>query len=189
MNCRCREMKYGHDEFAAATGGELVEVGPYRQTGRMVTLRVAAAEALRRLMTAAGAEHIDLIPISGFRSVDGQRALFLKAVRKYGSENEAAKWVAPPGFSEHHTGLAVDLGDGAAPDTDVETGFETTEAFRWLKRHGTEFGFVLSFPRDNPRGVAYEPWHWKYVGTAEAQHLFPAERTDSPVRAPDSSAR
>jgi D-alanyl-D-alanine carboxypeptidase len=67
---------------------------------------------------------------------------------------------APPGFSEHHTGRALDLTTPRSPV--LETGFEQTPAFAWLLSRADEFGFVLSYPRGNPCGFQYEPWHWCY---------------------------
>ena len=64
----------------------------------------------------------------------------------------------PPGFSEHHSGRALDLGtpgcDGLSED------FEATQAFEWLSESASRFGFVLSYPHDNAWGFSYEPWHW-----------------------------
>jgi len=151
---------------------ELVVVGEYRQSGRKVKMRADAAAALRDLMTQAAAAGVAIIPISGFRAIAYQESLFRKAVAKYGSEDAAVRWVARPGHSEHHTGLAVDLGDGDHPVCDVEPTFEETPAFHWLQENAAQFGFELSFPRNNPRGVNYEPWHWRFVGTPEAKQVF-----------------
>ena len=64
----------------------------------------------------------------------------------------------PPGYSEHHTGRAVDVAmDGAAQ---LELGFGQTPAFRWLSENANSFSFFLSFPVGNPHGFVYEPWHW-----------------------------
>ena len=155
-----------------ASKNELVVVGEYRQTGRKVQMRTDAALALTNLMAEAGASGIVIIPISGFRSIGYQEALFLKAVAKYGSEDAAARWVARPGHSEHHTGLAIDLGDGENAACDIEPPFEKTRTFDWLQKNAARFGFELSFPRNNPRGVNYEPWHWRFIGTPEAKQIF-----------------
>ena len=65
---------------------------------------------------------------------------------------------AYPGFSEHHTGRAIDIG---SPDcAHFEEIFETTREFLWLSEHAARFGFQLSYPRDNTAGIVYEPWHW-----------------------------
>jgi zinc D-Ala-D-Ala carboxypeptidase len=155
-----------------AAENELVVVGEYRQTGRKVKLRADAATALIDLITQARVSSVAIIPISGFRTSEYQESLFRKAVAKYGSEDAAVRWVARPGNSEHHTGLAIDLGDEENPACDVESPFEETRAFHWLQQYASQFSFELSFPRNNPRGVNYEPWHWRFIGTPEAKQIF-----------------
>jgi len=151
---------------------ELVVVGKYRQTGREVRLHTDAATALSNLMARARVAGVAIIPISGFRTVAYQESLFSKAVAKYGSEEAAVRWVGRPGHSEHHTGLAVDLGEEDSPACDVEPPFEDTRVFRWLQTNAADFGFELSYPRNNPRGVHYEPWHWRFIGTPAAKQIF-----------------
>lgn len=170
------ETKLGHFGYSEVAADELVEVGTYRQTKRIVQLHGAAAEALLRMIDAARQAAIELVPISGFRSVAYQEQLFARAIEKRGSEIEAAHWVAPAGYSEHHTGLAVDLGEGPEPEADVEAAFGDTVAYRWLMQHAAGFGFEMSFPANNPQGVGCEPWHWRFVGTAEAAGTFAAAK-------------
>ena len=158
--------------YNEAAEAALIIVGQYRQTGRAVKMCADAAAALTRLMAAARTAGSALVPISGFRTVKYQESLFQKAVAKHGSEAVASGWVARPGHSEHHTGLAVDLGDEASPACDVETSFEGTPAFRWLQANAARFGFELSYPRNNTSGINYEPWHWRFVGTPEAKQIF-----------------
>ena len=159
-------------------------VGTYRQTGREVRLRTDAARALLELMARARSEGVSLIPISGFRTVAYQEALFQKAVAKYGSEDAAVGWVGRPGHSEHHTGLVVDLGEEDSPACDVQPPFENTRAFQWLQKNAAGFGFELSYPRDNPRGVHFEPWHWRFVGTPEARQVFHSALRTPPAALP-----
>ena len=166
------ETKFGHHRYAQAPASELRDVGPYRATGRVVRMRRQAAEAFLKMAAAARAGKISLIPVSGFRTIDYQEGLFDNAIRKQGSPQAAAKWVAPPGYSEHHTGWTLDLGDETAPSTDVEPSFDQTPAFSWLKSHAAQFGFELSFPKDNPQGVSYAPFHWRFVGVEESKKLF-----------------
>jgi D-alanyl-D-alanine carboxypeptidase len=116
-----------------------------------------------------------------------QEKLFAKGIEKRGSEIEAARWVAPPGHSEHHTGLAVDIGEGPEPESDVEPAFGDTAAYRWLALYAASFGFEMSFPTNNPQGVGCEPWHWRFVGTVDAEQVFAAARKFSP--APRSALR
>jgi zinc D-Ala-D-Ala carboxypeptidase len=158
--------------YNEAAENELIVVGEYRQSGRRVKMRADAAAALLNLMTQAQAAGIMIVPISGFRTTAYQESLFRKAVEKYGSETAAMGWVARPGYSEHHTGLAIDLGDEETADYDVEPLFEQTRAFRWLQTNAAQFGFEMSFPQGNQRGVNYEPWHWRFIGTPEAKQIF-----------------
>jgi D-alanyl-D-alanine carboxypeptidase len=164
--------RFGHHRYDEAPFGELRSVGRYRATNRDVRLRAPAAEAFTAMAAAAAKDGIGLIPISGFRSAAYQRSLFDRATRRYGSAAKAARWVAPPGYSEHAAGWSLDLGDAAAPAADVDTSFETTAAFAWLARHAAEHRFELSFPRGNDQGVNYEPWHWRYIGVDDAHRLF-----------------
>jgi D-alanyl-D-alanine carboxypeptidase len=166
-------MTPGRPLYTEPAEAEMVTVGRYRQTGREVKLLADAANALLGLMAQARAAGVAIIPISGFRTVAYQEALFQKAVTKYGSEAAAVRWVGRPGHSEHHTGLVVDLGEEDSPACDVEPRFERTRAFDWLQSHAARFGFELSYPRDNPRGVHYEPWHWRFIGTPEAKRILP----------------
>jgi LAS superfamily LD-carboxypeptidase LdcB len=165
-------MTQGRPLYNEPAETELVVVGKYRQTSREVKLRADAAAALHNLMTQARAAGVAVIPISGFRTVAYQESLFRKAVAKYASEDAAVRWVGRPGHSEHHTGLVVDLGEEESPACDVEPQFEETRSFRWLQTNAAHFGFELSYPRDNPRGVHYEPWHWRFIGTSEAKQIL-----------------
>ncbi|MES2697070.1 MAG: D-alanyl-D-alanine carboxypeptidase family protein, partial [Verrucomicrobiota bacterium] len=74
------------------------------------------------------------------------------------SLEEILRYVAAPGFSEHHTGRAIDI--GSPEHIELDEDFARTTAFAWLERRTPEFGFVMSYPRDNPHGIGYEPWHW-----------------------------
>ena len=173
--------KLGHFAYAEVAPEYLVEVGHYRQTPRVVQLHRTAAEALARMIAAAASAGLELVPISGFRSVEYQAKLWAKAIEKRGSEIEAARWVAPAGHSEHHTGLAVDLGEGPEPESDVEPAFGDTASYAWLAKNAASFGFEMSFPANNSQGIGCEPWHWRFVGTAEAENVFAAARKFSPA--------
>ena len=70
--------------------------------------------------------------------------------------------IAIPGFSEHHTGKAIDIHANGHPV--LEEAFEKTEEFMWLSKNAASFGFRLSYPRANTLGIIYEPWHWFYTG-------------------------
>ena len=68
---------------------------------------------------------------------------------------------AAPGYSEHHSGLALDLGAPGEPP--AQESFERTATFAWLTQKACTYGFAMSYPRDNPYGIVYEPWHWRYA--------------------------
>lgn len=164
--------KFGHRSYGEAPSATLAPVGPYRDTGRVVRMRSSAAHAFLKMVSAARAEGVGIVPISGFRPISYQKTLFERAVKRYGSEQKASRWVAPPGYSEHATGWTLDVGDESQRGTDIEPSFESTPASRWLQKNAQRFGFELSFPPNNPQGVNHEPWHWRFIGTDEARAVF-----------------
>lgn len=130
--------------------------------GRECWLVPAALRAWRRMADAARADGVELVLVSGFRSADYQ-ARILAAKRARGlAMSDILAVNAAPGYSEHHTGRALDLTTPGCPP--AEPGFESTAAFRWLDTHAGRFGFRMSYPRGNPHGIVPEPWHWYYVG-------------------------
>lgn len=136
---------------------ELVEVGP-NLVGRMQRLTPEAARQWQAMVAAADQVGIQLLIVSGYRGVDYQAGLIRKKIEAGQAIGEILQVNAAPGHSEHHTGRAVDIATpGSRPLTEE---FEQTDAFRWLSSRAVEFGFSLTYPRDNPWGIAYEPWHW-----------------------------
>ena len=159
----------GHFPYPEAKATDLIEVAPG------LSLRREAAGALGDLLQEAAASGIDLRLLSAFRSINLQKHLFfdVKAQRNQSAE-ERAQVSAPPGFSEHSTGYAVDLGDGSRPQTNLSESFDQTRAYAWLVQNANRHHFQLSFPLQNRQGVSYEPWHWRFVGSAEALKQFEA---------------
>lgn len=133
----------------------VAEIG---ENGREHLLVPAAARAWGSLRQAAQADRVVISIVSAFRSVERQAEIVRAKLARGLSVDEILSVSAPPGYSEHHTGRAVDLTtDGVRP---LELEFEGTAAFAWLSRHAERFGFVLSYPRQNRYGYLYEPWHW-----------------------------
>lgn len=157
----------GHFPYSEASGTSLREIAPG------LLLHRDAASALLDLQDAAAADGVEIRVLSAFRSVALQKQLFfdVKSERNQ-SAIERARVSAPPGFSEHSTGYAVDLGDGRDPAANLSTAFERTAAFAWLKANANRFHFHLSFPQGNRQGVSYEPWHWRFEGSADALRTF-----------------
>ena len=125
-------------------------------------LTPAAANAWQTMQVAAMADDIRLQLISAYRSIDYQQQLFERKLARGQCIEDILQVNAAPGFSEHHSGNALDL--TVADIEPLTEGFEQTAAFRWLERNASRFGFVMSYPRDNPYGFIYEPWHWCYRG-------------------------
>lgn len=126
--------------------------------GRPVLLTPRAAAAWHRMRAAAALDGIELAPVSGFRSVARQARIIRLKLAAGESIGSILRFVAAPGCSEHHTGRALDIGRPGAEELNAR--FGRTRAFRWLARRAGRFGFRLSYPRDNPHGIGYEPWHW-----------------------------
>ena len=154
---------FGHRAYVAAASSELEAIGRYRKTKRTVYLHARARAAYEQMREAAARDGVTLVPISGFRSYAYQGELFKLAVKKYGSEASAARWVAPAGCSEHHTGLALDIGDLSRPACDTNPCFEKTKTYEWLVANAVRFGFELSFSAASEQ-VVFESWHWRFVG-------------------------
>ncbi|AKG24676.1 hypothetical protein IJ00_16015 [Calothrix sp. 336/3] len=169
-----QKTSYGHLQYAEANPNQMIIVSSYASgaSQRYESLRPEAALSLMKMIYAAREKGVWIIPVSGYRTIAQQQKLFQQQTQRKGSAKEAAKISAPAGYSEHHTGFAVDLADGKSPRLDLAFEFEKTDTYLWLKKHAQEFGFELSFPRNNPQGVSFEPWHWRYVGSPNAGSVF-----------------
>lgn len=134
---------------------------------------------LDAMINGAKSDGVDLLICYGYRTFAQSEALFEKQVNRqlaahpnYTREQavEAAKlWVAPPGTSDHHTGLALDI---VTPSNQVlDDNFAKTDAAKWMAAHSWEYGFVIRFPADktDKTGIAYESWHLRYVGRDNAK--------------------
>ncbi len=155
------------DAYAARTGLALVAepaalafAGPDRYR-RPLWLTRAAARGWQAMRAAAAHDGVVLEAISGYRSHDYQLGIFERKRARGLSVQEILNVNAAPGYSEHHGGRALDIGTPGEPP--AEESFEHTPAFAWLTRHAGDFGFVMSYPRGNPHGIVYEPWHWYFA--------------------------
>lgn len=129
--------------------------------GRPFILTTESAVAWKKMCAAATAEGIVVNPASGFRSFLYQKKLIEKQLTAGKQLDDILKATAVPGYSEHHTGRAVDL---CADKHVLEENFHQTETYQWLLKRAAEFKFRLSFPKDNQFGMIFEPWHWFFVG-------------------------
>ena len=103
---------------------------------------------------------------SAYRSYESQKNVYNNRVKNQGKESADA-YVAKPGFSEHQTGLCIDI-------TNKDRYFvEGTEEVEWLKENCSKFGFIIRYPKDKKdvTGIEYEPWHIRYVGKDVAKYI------------------
>ncbi|MCL2925970.1 MAG: M15 family metallopeptidase [Trichodesmium sp. MAG_R04] len=169
-----KENILGHLPYEEASWQELAPVFGNQN----VKLRSSAAEKFNVMADVAWSANIDLVPLSGFRTLADQKYLFFEVKANRGEEtSKRAEVSAPPGYSEHHTGYAIDIGDARMPETHLKVSFEKTIAFQWLQENASNYGFELSFPKDNPQGISYEPWHWRFVGDNHSLKTFEEARS------------
>jgi D-alanyl-D-alanine carboxypeptidase len=170
MNPRCasliEELKIpveglaarGLCEYAEAVELEIAEVG---EAGREFLLTPAAAAAWRAMKQAAADDGVQIALASAFRSIERQAEIIRAKLARGDAIDAILAISAPPGFSEHHTGCAIDIATPGCAALEVD--FEQTEAYAWLERNAARFGFRLSYPRGNRFGYQYEPWHWCFA--------------------------
>ncbi len=130
--------------------------------GKTQRLTPQTARAWRQMKQAAALAGVQLLVVSGFRSIAQQTELFRQKLAA-GHEIEAILRVnAAPGFSEHHTGRAIDIATPGSRPLTAE--FEQSKAFAWLTANAGTFGFRMPYGRRNSLGFDYEPWHWSQLG-------------------------
>lgn len=127
-----------------------------------------AKEAFEEMAKAAKKENLKIVAMSSYRSYSYQVDLYDKYKKKDGQE-AADKYSGRPGFSEHQSGLAVDVYNGKTEYTN----FESTKEFIWMEDHAHEYGFIIRFPKgkENETGYQYESWHYRYVGIEVATYI------------------
>lgn len=117
-----------------------------------------AAGAWLRMRHAAALGQVELQLVSAFRSIAYQVSIIERKLARGQDMAQILDVSAAPGYSEHHTGRAIDVTTPGFASLEEE--FEQSPAFRWLTHNAVKYGFSLSFPRGNRHGIAYEPWHW-----------------------------
>lgn len=138
-----------------------------------VRLRAEAAGALENMFAAAAAEGVSINVKSSYRSYETQFSLYNGYVATKGTA-EADTTSARPGFSEHQTGLAVDIGDAAAGTAcDFNSCFADTPAAKWVAAHGSDYGFIVRYGPGEEAMTGYlpEPWHLRYLGVGVARDM------------------
>ena len=156
----------GHLPYKEISEEKLVLIEPN------IEVHIDMRESLLNMREEARKDGIYLVFLSGYRSINLQNEIFYSLKSFWNQEAaERARVSAPPGYSEHSTGFAIDIGDATQRETDFETEFENTNAFKWLVKNAAKFHFKLSFNKNN-KYIDYEPWHWRFEGTIEALKVF-----------------
>lgn len=135
-------------------------------------LRDCAASALESMFAAAAQEGITLVTCSSYRSASYQASLYNNYVAMYGTAT-ADTISARPGYSDHQTGLAADIGDHDQATVFTQA-MENTVEGQWLYAHAHEYGFILRYPKGKEwiTGYSFEPWHYRYVGVDYATAIY-----------------
>lgn len=181
---------FGHLPYGDAPETELVTLPSEYSVGNRCVVRADMLPDLLRLFAAAQADPAvmgQLRALSCHRSIARQRGVFCRG--ETSNPADRAISVAPPGYSEHSTGYALDFAVRPANGCpDAEACMAATPAARWLRLNAPRFGFEQSFPGGNKQHVKWEPWHWRWVaptsnatGAAKARFVFARARTQYPA--------
>jgi len=144
---------------------DLVKYGDFK-------LHSACLKAFLKMQSDARKDGLNLEIVSAYRSSTYQIEVFKRKFTCDIPSDEdfeaRLKYSAPSGFSEHHTGLAIDINS-------TEEDFDQTPEYRWLLLYANDYGFEMSFPKNNTQGLGYEPWHWRFVGlNGKSSKIFQA---------------
>ena len=164
-----------HFWYEEAVASDLVWSGYGSQSDAKYKIHRLAKPALQELTNAAKREGITLTPGSIFRGVARQRQIVSNKRNQGQSPRQIYRTSSHPGYSEHHTGLAVDF-------TPINDAFARTPAYRWLRENAHRYGWYQSFDKSYSQysGIAEESWHWRYEGkNAEFAHIFAASKNRS----------
>lgn len=181
-------------EDSSSTDWELILVNPEVKLPEDFTVNIETVdnqqqideriiEAWVEMKEAAFEDGHELFFASGYRSVEEQEVNFKNTYQEHLtdglSEEEALEetktYLTEPGHSEHHTGLALDIVDGPwiVAGRGLEQSYETQESYDWLIDNMSDYGFILRYPegKENITQIAYEPWHFRYVGVENAKFM------------------
>ena len=159
------KYNYLKEEFEAK---EIVDVKNWYCYGENKANK-EAYEHFIEMFNAAKESNLKIVISSGYRSYNEQKETYDSYVERYGAK-KADTLAARPGYSEHETGLALDITTGGA----TKDTFDTTDEFKWLQENSYKFGFILRYPKGKEKitGFDYEPWHYRYVGLDLAEKIY-----------------
>lgn len=149
-----------HFQFPEVSNSDLVNIEGYK-VHKMVS------KPLQQMIKDARSQGVDLKIASAFRSIKYQSTIIERKKNKGQSSKQIYFVSAAPGFSEHHTGLAIDF-------YPINSSFKHSKTYQWLLENAGKYGFVQTFTEANSSvtGVSVESWHWKYIGSEQAKRLL-----------------
>ena len=149
-----------------------------KSSGSMeMKLRKVAGAALQKMFVGAKNKNFNLALASGYRSYGLQVAVYGSEVKRFG-QKVADTQSARPGYSEHQTGLAADIGPASGKCVVLSCFADTAEG-KWVAKNAWKYGFVIRYPKDKQAvtGYRYEPWHLRFVGTSLAKQIHKSGET------------
>lgn len=129
----------------------------YTENESRIYILDVALKPLVEMLEAADGQGILIQVASGYRSVSYQKKIFKRMFAEGRSFEDIIRYVAPPGYSEHMLGVAVDFSPS-------NWRFGSSRQYAWLRKHGEEFGFQETYSKNNSMKIPWESWHWRYLG-------------------------
>ena len=145
---------------------DLIDIPKKYTGGEEYKANRVAVNSLIKMFENAKLNGLEMEVNSAYRSYDDQIEI-AEFYRKWYGDNYVANYVARPGFSEHQTGLAFDVGSISTRK------FVNSDEYKWMLENSYKYGFILRFPKkgESLTGVKNEPWHFRYVGSDIARYI------------------
>jgi len=151
---RLVEQKFEYEDFR-----KVPEI--FAKDGSKIYLLTDAQESLVEMLEAASEAGVLIQVSSGYRSSGYQKKIFQRMFKEGREFDDIIRYVAPPGYSEHMLGTAVDFSPS-------NWRFAPTEQYQWLRENGRNFGFHETYPEISEKQIPWEAWHWRFLGNPTA---------------------
>ena len=140
-----------------------------KQYGYNNKLDKTAYDSFKKMANDMKKDNLNIFIVSAYRSYDYQNKIYNNYVKLDG-KNEADRYSARPGFSEHQTGLAIDVRAGVGN----YTLFEKSDEYEWMLNNSYKYGFILRYPNNKEKqtGYKFESWHYRFLGVELATNIY-----------------
>jgi LAS superfamily LD-carboxypeptidase LdcB len=153
---KLNEQKFEYEDFRKVPER-------YTKEGSKIYILTKAHGSLVKMLDAASEDGVLLQVSSGYRSSSYQKRIFLRMFGEGREFDDIIRYVAPPGYSEHMLGTAVDFSPS-------NWRFASTQQYKWLSKNGEKFGFRETYPKITEENIPWEAWHWRFSDILEEQH-------------------